>query len=1119
MTEFNPQFFDQAYNRDDFLHFLRVFLGDVLEISLSDFSHTDYKTIISAQQIATHSDLNISIIEITHNTKDARVAIARDAFTLMADHNIDNALIIFKNDTPNYRFSLLTIDLEESSSGKIKNIYSNPRRYSFFLGEEAKVHTPFQQLIKKGPVKDFTDLQERFSVEVVNKEFYRTLVNFFNRLIGSSGTVAELELPDIDVEKRKQFAMRLIGRIIFTWFLKQKKSQKGSLVPEEILSSQAVTSKKYVGGYYHDVLERLFFELLNTPKEQRNIIGHPFDLVPYLNGGLFSPQSDDFYKLNKITGASEYLNTLKISDKWFKEFFEFLETYNFTIDENTAFDQELSVDPEMLGRIFENLLAEIDEDTGESARKATGSFYTPREIVEYMVDESLLEHLKETTKIDEQKLKALISYGRDDDELYPLTDEEKDIVIKAIANLKILDPACGSGAFPIGVLQKLVYMLSVIDEDGMRWRNYQLSQIPELYRQKFERDYDRRTKEYLRKLEIIKNSIFGVDIQPIAVEVSRLRAFLTLIVEEEIDDTDEKNRGIEPLPNLEFKFICANTLIPAPEQNDDGALPLEDSFQTDLEVAIDAYFSSNSNEKERYLSEIHQLIKSKTDEKMRILIGYQEHEDERMQELLRKKNNKAISEQSKIMSLWDSYLNLFKNEPVGFFETKYFFPSVKNGFDIVIGNPPYVSLEKVKENKEEYKKHYQVFAPRGDLYTLFYERGLQLTKENGYLIYITSNKWMRAGYGEKLREYFVKKNPLKLLDFGGFKVFESATVDTNILLIQNAPNQNKLQACHFKNDYQKGESIAEYFEKNKVELTNLNSDTWFIGTAQELTLKEKIEKIGTPLKDWDININYGIKTGFNEAFIIDAVTKEKLIAEDPKSAEIIKPLLRGRDIKRYGYEFADKWLIVVKFGAYKYLAEKYPAIYKHLKQYEEQLKNRGQCKYSRSKKVQTNQEYPGQHHWLELDNNPKDDYLQEFEKEKVVWAETAQEMKFCIVDSNIFLDKTTFLLIGDRPKYIIGIMNSYLVDWYFRKFITSALGEKGIQLAKIYVERIPILKITQENKSVAEEIEKLVDQILSVKKQNPNADTSHLESQIDQLVYKLYDLTPEEVQLIENSKS
>ncbi len=1076
MSEIEPTFFQEPYQREKFLTFLVSFLPEDFSIKEEDFYKPDkYKTITDSYRIGQVPSLDLSVIEITHNTKDARIAIATDAFKLMADNWIHRALIIFKNDTDNYRFSYLTIKLDENSKGKVVHTYSNPRRYSFFLGADAKINTPYQQLIKSGRVKDIDDLQNRFSLEVVNKEFYKQLVGFFNELVKKETGAMQLPEEQND-DVRKHFVVRLIGRIIFTWFLKQKSSPKGQLVPDEILSSKAVAAEKYVGGYYHDRLERLFFELLNTPIDRRNLRNDLFDLVPYLNGGLFSPHSDDFYKLNQNTGYSEYLNTLKISDDWFARFFEFLETYNFTIDENTAFDQDLSIDPEMLGRIFENLLAEIDEDTGESARKATGSFYTPREIVEYMVDESLLAYFKEKTDIAEDKLKALISYDRDDDKEHPLEDGDKRKIIDAVAELKTLDPACGSGAFPIGMLQKLVYILYVVDEEGVLWRAKRLENVAPIYRQSIEAEFDSQTKNYIRKIELIEKSIYGVDIQPIATEVARLRTFLTLIVDEEINDNKE-NRGIKPLPNLEFKFVSANTLIPLPESNSQTLFDDKEGIKKLSEIMAE-YFSSRDKES--------------------VKVKFQQVQKQIFQHMIQIGHAADLTQK---LATWDP----FSDESVGWFDPKWMF-GVEDGFDIVIGNPPYVSLEKIKENKDIYKEYYSVFAPRGDLYTLFYERGLQLARNNGYLIYITSNKWMRAGYGEKLRGYFAEKNPLKLIDFGGFKVFESATVDTNILLIQNTPNRNHLEACHFKNDYKRGQSIAEYFEQNKVVLKNLNSDTWFIGSHAEIALKEKIERIGTPLKDWDVKIYRGILTGFNEAFIIDEAVRLKLIAEDPKSEEIIKPLLRGRDIKRYGYEWKGLYLINTHNGYIDENGDKvppinvkdYPAIKKWLDQYYERLKKRtdkGVTPY-----------------------NLRDcAYLQEFEKEKIMWQEMVQENSFIFDNDGFFCNDTARIMTGENLKFLLAIFNSKLFFFAIKQFYGGgALGAKGIRMKHTFFEKFPIPEITPENAVIAKQIERLVDNILTAKVQNPSVDTSTLEDQIDELVFELYGLSEEQKVLVKN---
>jgi adenine-specific DNA-methyltransferase len=327
---------------------------------------------------------------------------------------------------------------------------------------------------------------------VVNKEFYKEISDLFTQLVGGSvykgkqktDYEALLKLPHVQDKSQTslEFAVRLIGRVIFCWFLREKKSDLGkSLMPNNLLSLEAV---KNYPDYYHTILESIFFEVLNKPINSRkdDFIHEPFSSIPYLNGGLFSPQDDDFFSYNLGKQAVNH-NTVDIPDEWIRRFFAVLETYNFTIDENTSFDEELSIDPEMLGRIFENLLAEINPETGESARKSSGSYYTPRVIVDYMVDQSLFLYLKDQTHIDDEKLRSVISYDLTDDEQNPLTTNERERIINALDKVKILDPACGSGAFPMGALQKIVFILQQSDSDGQLWFKKQIKNTsPELRR-------------------------------------------------------------------------------------------------------------------------------------------------------------------------------------------------------------------------------------------------------------------------------------------------------------------------------------------------------------------------------------------------------------------------------------------------------------------------------------------------------------------------------------------------------------------------------------------------------------------------------------------------------------
>ena len=742
--------FNEKYSQKNFINFLGDFLPEDFSEKEEDIiiKKERYKEITKVKILGFSESLDLHVLEMDHtHENDPRIAIATDAFKILADHWIHQALVVFKNtESENYRLSYLTISLDLNDKNKAVKKYSNARRYSFYLGSHAKIRTPEQQLVKKGRVKDAADLLARFSVEVVNKQFYLEIAKHFDELVVASN--GNLSLPGVsqeDSNTRKSFAVRLIGRLMFCWFLKQKKSASGQLIPDNLLSSEAV-----VENYYHHTVEPLFFEVLNTNIDSRGIRSELFDKVPYLNGGLFNPQTDDYYELDRGTFTSKYINTLEISDAWFRKFFELLETYNFTIDENTVFDQELSVDPEMLGRIFENLLAEINPETGGSERKRTGSFYTPRQVVEYMVDQSLIEYLKSKTTIDSIRLEALVSYDLNDDTEYPLSGEDKIEIISAIDSLKILDPACGSGAYPIGALQKIVYILQTVDPDCRLWLDQKLKGIPELYKQKIINEVRQNPFDYTRKLDVIKNSIFGVDIQPIAVDVSRLRCFLTLVVESEINDT-KQNRGIEPLPNLDFKFVCANTLIGLPKTESVGLFD-DHSGIIELSSIMSEYFSCNSQRKNE--------IKLKFTN---------------VQKTIFEKTVSAFGKSTGKLTLELATWNPFSNASNSWFDAEWMF-GLEDKFDVVIGNPPYIRVDELDSSlKEIYKEAYESTKGKYDLYYLFFEAGLGHLKKNGVLSFITPNKYCAAESALPLRNVFLNKNKIQIVSTSKLKVFDSAS--------------------------------------------------------------------------------------------------------------------------------------------------------------------------------------------------------------------------------------------------------------------------------------------------------------------------------------------------------
>ncbi|MGB4239512.1 MAG: TaqI-like C-terminal specificity domain-containing protein, partial [Candidatus Hydrothermia bacterium] len=559
----------------------------------------------------------------------------------------------------------------------------------------------------------------------------------------------------------------------------------------------------------------------------------------------------------------------------------------------------------------------------------------------------------------------------------------------------------------------------------------------------------------------IEYSLYGVDIDPGACEIAKLRLWLSLVVDE--DDI----RQIKPLPNLDYKIVCGDSLISV-EKNLFNA-----ELFNQLESLKPLLFNeTNPTKKQEYKKQIDELI-------------YQ----------ITNNHNK--------------------------FDFKIYFSEVfheKGGFDIVIANPPYIQLQKDHGKLANIYKNYgfETFDRRGDIYTLFYEKGLQILNNSGHLTFISSNKWMRAGYGEKLRSFFLKYNPKILIDLGP-NVFESATVDTNMLIIQKAKNQNQLKAVTITENKKDNLDFFRILKDNGVVLSNLTKDAWFIGNNAEQQLKEKIEHIGKPLKDWDVKIYRGIVTGLNEAFIIDSTKRQEILSnckdedERRRTEAIIKPLLRGRDIKRYYYEWAGLWVIGT-FPALRLNINNYPAIKKYfldyfdIRQLEQSGKQYPELSFNARKKTGNK--------WFETQDQIA--YYHEFEKEKVIYSEIVREPQFHYDSEKFYIEATSFLMTGEYIKYICGLLNSKPVSFFFKQYYAGGgLGQEGYRYKKAFLEKLPLPPITSSNKPIVRQIEELVDKILAAKKQNPQADTNHWEREIDQLVYQLYELTDEEIAVVE----
>ena len=998
---------------------------------------------------------------------------------------------------------------------------------------------------------------DALDTEELNRRFYRELFDWFERAVRDARfpTDQAVTLP------AEEHVIRLITRLLFVWFIKEK-----GLVADDLFIENRVAGllQDYdpSGGdsYYRAVLQNLFFATLNTEIAERefsnrtrddhrnfslyryrNEMADPdglrelFGKTPFINGGLFDCL-DSFdgtraggVRIDCFTDNVRQRASYSIPNRLFfgqdvnganPGLVTLFNRYKFTVEENTPAEREVALDPELLGKVFENLLAAFNPETRENARKQTGSYYTPRAVVDYMVDEALVAALVQMAapaggdaESWATRLRHLLDYDVADSHTL-FSDPEREAIVRAIAEVKVLDPAVGSGAFPMGVLHKLTLALRRLDPRNELWESLQKELAGQRAASAFdtadqsERDaelreisatFERyRDTDFGRKLYLIQNGIYGVDIQPIATQIAKLRFFISLAIDQEpavaSPDADAAgNYGIKPLPNLETRFVAADTLLGIGQP------------------AQPALTQANN------IAELHGQIRANRERHFHATTRRQKQQYRQRDRELRQELAAALresgfaAESARQLADWDPY---DQNGSADWFDAEYMF-GVPGGFDLVIGNPPYIELQRNGgELRQMYRDSgYETIASRGDIYQLFYEKGCHLLAPGrGLLAYITSNSWLKAEYGKSTRSYFSEKHtPLMLLELGK-DVFESSIVDANILLLREgrrngddaeliipAVDMDRLDGNDFPPD-------DTYWG-----LTRPQGDApWSILSATEQSVMDKMTTTGTPLKDWNLSMYRGITTGLNQAFVIDEETRAALVSDDPKSAEIIKPVLRGRDIQRYRAEWANLWLIVARFGSYRTLPQEYPAVYEHLVQYEQQLRSRGQCRYSRSRKTNASSDYDGQHHWLELDNNPKGEYLDKFTQEKLFWMDLTDSGRFVYDAGETFCVNTAFVMTGPALKYLCAVLNSRLITWFMgNTALNSGMGVTrwvGHTVAKIPVPKVSAAK--------QRPLVRLVDRILAAKTANPNADTSELEAEIDRQVYALYGLTDAEIAVV-----
>ncbi len=963
--------------------------------------------------------------------------------------NKDAALVAFyAKDCDDWRLSFVRMDYKyDKSKDEITTDITPAKRFSFLLGESEKTHTAqsrFAELLASKEAINIESLQKAFAIEPMTKEFFGEYKNLYNDLNDALRKyISKSQNKEIKAEfsnkniKTEDFAKRLLGQIVFMYFL-QKKGWLGVKKGERWGTGHKDFLRRLYNGEYDNydnffdgILEPLFYEALATERSD-NYYDHLKCRIPFLNGGLFEP-----------IGKYDWVNKdMLLDNAIFAKIFDTFDQYNFTVREDEPLDKEVAVDPEMLGMVFENLIP-------ENERKGSGTYYTPREIVHYMCQSSLIGYLdskinasqklipkselekfiyhsdafQEHDKKSEETYKSKGKYTKTYSIKVPKSIKNNAKTLdKLLADIKVCDPAIGSGAFPVGLMNEIVRIRIMLDAYNLYNHN-----------------------QYDLKRHAIKHSLHGADIESSAVDIAKLRLWLSLVVDE--DNFDD----IQPLPNLDYKIFPGDSLLGMKFDIFDG--DKIDKFK-DLK---NEYFDETSRKKKDGLEKDIENILSE----------------------LSPNTNKSIE-------LY--FCELFKE-------------GSKGGFDIVIGNPPYIQLQKdggLLANKYKNNK-FETFTGAGDIYCLFYERALNIAATGGALCYITSNKWMQSGYGKFLRKFFCANDPQLLIDFGGHKVFETATVDTNILHIKKQKNRDKLIALKIKDDYKKGGNIADYVDKHRVQLTIDRDKPWFVGSKKELLLKRKIEKYGLPIKDWDVVVNRGILTCCNEAFIIDRAKRNELIRQDPNSKQIIKQILRGRDIIRYSYSRSGLFLIAVHNGYSKNTTahdavniNDYPAVKKHLDSYWDALE-------ARSDQGGT------------VYNLRPCSYWYDFSKVKLVWGEITGKPSFTTLLEDTYINNKAYMMTGHNIKYLCGVLNSKCLSLYYPTISTNidAGGKRNIK-------QIPVPAVTADNKKQVNQIEELVDKILAAKENNPDANTSALESKIDAIVYQLYKLSKEEIALVEN---
>ena len=993
----------------------------------------------------------------------------------------------------------------------IKDIrLNNPHRAHLDILSELSLETCATWMDTKKKPKNFDGLLAawlaKLDTEELNKQFYRTLFAWFE------WAIAEATFPtdETRVLKPEEHVIRLITRLLFIWFIKEKgliaetlfnKAQIQNLLAEDDFDSG--------DSYYRAVLQNLFFATLNTEIDKRKFstVGYAtnrdfsryrykdqmrdpdtllelFGKTPFINGGLFDcldsweATGEESYRIDCF--SDNQYHKLSIPNRLFFHaqhgLIPLLEHYKFTVEENTPIEQEVALDPELLGRVFENLLAAYNPETGATVRKQTGSYYTPRAIVDYMVQETLVATLSQKSNPTDsdaelwgERLHYLLDYAQAfDDANEWFDDAETDGIVRAISELKILDPAVGSGAFPMGMLHKLTLALRRLDPDNSRWEQLQKERAVQRAEVAFDTQDDEVRREVLveidetfkryrdsdfgRKLYLIQNSIFGVDIQPVACQIAKLRFFISLAIEQ-AQEQHAANFGIKPLPNLETRFIAANTLIGLKAQG-----TLTSNKASDLEQALrdnrEQHFHATTRQRKR-------ACKIK-DEELR---------SELATEL--KRFGMPADDAEKIAD-WDIY---DQNATADWFDSEWMF-GITEGFDVVIGNPPYVNIENLPiETKDYLFNNYRACQGRTDIYIAFLEKSLAILSANGIMGFILPYAFAMQKYGEKMRQILIENHTIReIVDASSYRIFENAIIYNIILTVGNHKVQDhtKVRLHHSNTDFDERSGEEFLIDQHAfAKLKNSRLETNLL-VFDCIEIKEKIWQQAVRF-DQICLVAYGARLNHRSK----KLGKDHYVSQLPTSGS--KQFCEGKNIERYSFSQTG-WL---NYRPNQHYNPMFPELFENKKlMFINVVKDRLRFAYD-------NEGFYNSHTVV---NCVRLDLLSGA-------SHVSARRAFRSADSNLAKQYDY--------KFLLGVLNSNFTNWYFRNFLSE-----GLHFYPNDAKALPIPDVSSEEQTP---IIELANQILDAKRTAPDADTSALENEINKLVYALYDLTPDEIAIVEGS--